>query len=222
LESEILNLEKLVDVGRTEIDNNRIKQKNFTDISKNMNQKTVKNKKKEMRLDNEKINHQINIQEQQIKRKKLEKKDANCELDKNQQIKNNEITTTTKEIEQKQQDLEVLNLHFTANNIVLDKLNENIDFINNISFSQNLVNTINNRNRNRNRKNKNNSLNSLNKEDKKDLVSNNNDLGKRKFSTLNFNKQNNNLDFLKLVPKARKTINKFRMFSCTTYIFWFK
>jgi hypothetical protein len=82
---------------------------------------------------------------------------------------------------------------------VLDKLNEELELINNITFSQNLVNTINNRNI-KNRKNKNNSLNSLNKEDKIEFVSNNNELGKRKFSTLNLNKQNNKLDFLKQVP----------------------
>ena len=71
---------------------------------------------------------------------------------------------------------------------MLYKLSEKLDLINNLPFSQNLVNTINNR------KNKNNSLNSLNKDNKDFVSNNNNDLGKRKFSTLNLN--NKNLVFL--------------------------
>jgi hypothetical protein len=64
--------------------------------------------------------------------------------------------------------------------------------MNNLSFSEDLLNRINNRNK----------KNSLKKSD---FVTNN-DLGKRKFSTLNLNKQNNKLDFLK--KYIRKTKQK--------------
>jgi hypothetical protein len=104
----------------------------------------------EIKLENEKLNHQINKHGQQIKIKKLETKDVLYELALKQQTKEselNELEKTKEKIEQKQQELKASNLKFTANNIALDKLNENIDFINNISFSQNLVNTINNRDR---------------------------------------------------------------------------
>ena len=156
-------------------------------------------------LENDRLNHNINLQEQQIKIKKLETKNVLNELYHEEIRKDIELENPTKEIEKKQKELEASNLNLINSNKVLDKLSEKLDLINNFSFSKDLVNTINNRNRN----NKNNSLNSLNK-DKNDFVSNNNnDLGKRKFSTLNLNKQNNNLDILKQAPKARKAIKKF-------------
>ena len=50
-----------------------------------------------------------------------------------------------KEIKTKLQNLDASNLISTANEIVLDKLNEKIVLIQNMFITQNLINTINNR-----------------------------------------------------------------------------
>lgn len=211
LELEILNLEKIIDDERKKMEINSIKNlENKQKINWAKSKKEIKKLKKETGynetlLENDRLNHNINLQEQQIKIKKLETKNVLNELYHEEIRKDIELENPTKEIEKKQKELEASNLNLINSNKVLDKLSEKLDLINNFSFSKDLVNTINNRNRN----NKNNSLNSLNK-DKNDFVSNNNnDLGKRKFSTLNLNKQNNNLDILKQAPKARKAIKKF-------------
>jgi hypothetical protein len=80
LELEILNLEKLVKAERTEIDNNRGKQRNFLETNAGMAMKKQKKIIAEMRLENEKINHQINKQKQEIKNKKKELEEVLYEL----------------------------------------------------------------------------------------------------------------------------------------------
>jgi hypothetical protein len=168
LELEITSLEKNVEDGRTEINKNRIKtSKNLSIINRGKSKKEKKKLEKETGyketlLANEMINHQINLQEQQIKIKKLETKDVLYELDLKQKGKNDVENTTTK-IETKNKELAEASLNLKISNQVLDQLNAKIDLINNFSFSPDLVNTINNRKRNK----KNISLN----KDKQDFVS---------------------------------------------------
>ena len=161
LESEISDLEKLVEEQRTEIAKNREKQSEFIAQNVGMGQKKQKKKLKEMRLENETLNQQINIEEQQIKTKKLETKDILSELYKKQKQthKSQEIAETVekigeikKEIKTKLQNLDASNLISTANEIVLDKLNEKIDLIQNMFITQNLINTINNRKKRKKKK----------------------------------------------------------------------
>lgn len=105
-----------------------------------MAKKNKKQKQKimtEMRLENEMINHQINKQEQQIKIKKTETKEVLDELNQEYQIKKkNNLKQSQEEIETKQQKLDNSILKLKANNIVLDKFNEKLDLINNMSFSK--------------------------------------------------------------------------------------
>lgn len=98
--------------------------------------------------------------------------------------------TFIKKIEEKDMDLENNSLQIKKYIEDIDKAAKEvdnrkteIDFIKNIDFSTDLVNATNYRNK-KNKK-------SLNKP--KFDRSSNNDLGKRKFSTLNFNKHNNKL-----------------------------
>ena len=57
-----------------------------------------------------------------------------------------------KEIKTKLQNLDASNLISTANEIVLDKLNEKIVLIQNMFITQNLINTINNRKKRKKKK----------------------------------------------------------------------
>ena len=146
LELEILNLEKLVYDERTEIDTNRGKTLEYDlKLSLGKSKKSKKEKRKEIKLENERLNHQINLQQQQITNKNLEKKDVLYELDLKQITRKNDLEESTQEIYKKQQELEASNLKLTVKNKVLDKLNKKLDLINNISFSEDLVNSINNR-----------------------------------------------------------------------------
>jgi len=182
LELEKSNLEKIVEDERTEINKNRIKKEETeTKINWAKSKKVIKKLKKEtgyteLLLENERINQKINLQEQQIKKIKLNKQNVLNELDQENKSKNTILENSKKEIEKKQQELDASSLEIIKlrnSTKVLDKLSEKLDLINNFSFSTDLVKTINNRNRN-----KNNSLNSLNKY-KKDFVSNNNNNNER-------------------------------------------
>ena len=125
LELEILNLGKLVLDERKEIDKNRIKALEYK--NKISLCKTKKEKKKEKKkLENERLNHQINLQEQQIKIKNLETKDILDELYQKTKTREYKIEKSTKEIDNKQQELEASSLRLTAKYIVLYKWSEKL------------------------------------------------------------------------------------------------
>jgi hypothetical protein len=122
-----------------------------------------------------------------IKKRQLVKNKKNEQIDLEKEIAEAKKTKLSLKsaIEDKKRDLEVPSLKINEINAKsgdVDNLKTNLELVKNIKFPVDLVNTTNNRN-------KNNSL-------KKSPVSNN-DLGKRKFTTLNLNKQNNKLDILK-------------------------
>ena len=148
LELEILNLKKLVYDDRTEMyKNSQIIRSLGSEIplSLGKSKRIKKRKKNETKLDSDRLNHKINLNEHQIKKLELEKKDALYKLDKKTREIYLELTTRKTDEKQKQKKLETSNLNLISKNKELDNLNEKLDLINNIPLSEGLVNSINNR-----------------------------------------------------------------------------